>query len=75
MRRNQRCTKTGFDASRLDDAYYIVRDPKTDEVSWPPTRMEDELRRLGLIDGSPAQSCTELSGLQIRRITTNASGD
>jgi hypothetical protein len=25
--------------------------------------------------GSPAQSCTELSGLQIRRITANASGD
>ena len=25
--------------------------------------------------GSPTQSCTELSGLQIRRITTNALGD
>lgn len=51
MRRNQSCPHLRPDYSRLDDAYYIVRDPKTDEVSWPPTRMEDELRRLGLIDG------------------------
>lgn len=56
MRRNQRCTKTGFDASRLDDAYYIVRNPVTEEVSWPPTRMEDELVRLGLIGGNEGKN-------------------
>lgn len=75
MRRSEPCAHLRPAYDRLDNAYYITRNPVTDEVSWPPTRMEDELVRLGLIDGSPAQSCTEFSRLQSWRITANASGD
>ena len=49
MKRNHPCAHLRPDYSRLDDAYYITRHPITDEVSWPPYRMEDELRRLGLV--------------------------
>ena len=49
MKRDQPCAHLRPDYSRLDDASYIKRDPITDEISWPPTRMEDELMRLGLI--------------------------
>lgn len=49
MKRNQPCAHLRPDYSRLDDASYIKRDPITDEISWPPTRMEDELMRLGLL--------------------------
>lgn len=38
------------DYNRLEDAYYIVRNPVTDEISWPPTRLLDELRKLGLVE-------------------------
>lgn len=34
---------------RLADAHHIRRDPETGEVSWPPTRIEDELSNLCLI--------------------------
>jgi hypothetical protein len=51
MRRGQPCAHLQPDYNRLEDAYYIQRHPVTDEISWPPTRMEDELRKLGLIDG------------------------
>jgi hypothetical protein len=37
------------DPQRLDDARHVTRDPATDEVSWPPTRMADVLRELKLI--------------------------
>ena len=33
----------------MELAHYIVRDPDTGEISWEPTAIEDELRRLGLI--------------------------
>lgn len=49
MKRNAPCAHLRPDYARLDDAAYIHRNPETDEVSWPPTRMVDELRRLGLI--------------------------
>jgi len=55
MKRNKPCPHLRPDYDRLDDAFYITRDPTTDEVSWPPTRMEDELRRLGLLHPSPEQ--------------------
>lgn len=49
MKRSEPCTHLQPDYNRLEDAFYITRDPDTDEVSWPPTRMMDELRRLGLV--------------------------
>ena len=38
------------DPDRVADARYIKRDPVTDEISWPPSRMADMLRELKLID-------------------------
>lgn len=38
------------DPDRLADARYIKRDPVTDEISWPPTRMADILWELKLIE-------------------------
>lgn len=38
------------DPQRMADAHHIKRDPVTDEVSWPPSRMAEVLRELGLID-------------------------
>jgi hypothetical protein len=38
------------DADRLAEARHIKRDPDTDEISWPPSRMADVLRELKLID-------------------------
>lgn len=35
---------------RLADADHVKRDPATDEISWPPSRMADVLRDLKLID-------------------------
>lgn len=49
MRRGQPCPHLQPDYTRLEDAFYISRNPDTDEVSWPPTRMMDELKKLGLI--------------------------
>lgn len=37
------------DYTRIADAHYIKRDPVTDEVSWPPHRMEEQLKELRLI--------------------------
>lgn len=56
MKRNEPCAHLRPDYDRLDDAHYIHRDPRTDEISWPPTRMEEELRRLGLIDGASTRT-------------------
>jgi hypothetical protein len=35
---------------RLADAHHVKRDPATDEISWPPSRMADVLRELKLIE-------------------------
>lgn len=37
------------DWSRLEEAHLIKRDPVTDEISWPPTSLEEQLRKAGLI--------------------------
>jgi hypothetical protein len=34
----------------MADAHHIKRDPVTDEVSWPPSKMVEVLRELGLMD-------------------------
>jgi hypothetical protein len=34
---------------RLADAYLIKRHPVTDEITWPNTCLEDDLRKAGLI--------------------------
>lgn len=52
MRRSEPCAHLRPDYNRLEVAHHIRRDPVTDEISWEPSRMEDELRRLGLIDGA-----------------------
>jgi hypothetical protein len=38
------------DPERLAEAHHVRRDPATDEVSWPPSRMAAILRELKLID-------------------------
>ena len=38
------------DPKRMATAHHIRRDPDTGEISWPPTRMDDVLRQLGLIN-------------------------
>jgi hypothetical protein len=37
------------DWSRLEEAHLIKRDPVTDEISWPPTSIEEQLKKAGLI--------------------------
>jgi hypothetical protein len=41
------------DPDRLAEAHHVTRDPVTDEISWPPSRMADMLRELKLIDKDP----------------------
>lgn len=50
MKRNEPCAHLRPDYDRLELAQYIVLDPETREISWEPTAIEDELRRLGLLD-------------------------
>ena len=50
MRRNEPCAHLRPAYDRLETAHHIVRDPITDEISWPPTSIESELERLGLIE-------------------------
>jgi hypothetical protein len=38
------------DPDRLADARHVKRNPVTDEISWPPSRMADVLRELKLIE-------------------------
>ena len=38
------------DPDRLADAHHVRRDPVTDEISWPPSRMADMLREMKLIE-------------------------
>lgn len=37
------------DPQRMADAHHIKRDPHTDEISWPPSRMEEMLKEMKLI--------------------------
>lgn len=37
------------DPQRMAESHHIKRDPKTDEISWPPSSMEDTLKELKLI--------------------------
>lgn len=53
MKRNEPCHHLRPDYDKLEQAHYIERDPETYEISWPPTAIEDELRRLGLIGDTP----------------------
>jgi len=50
MRRNEPCAHLRPDYDRLEQAHYITVNPETGEISWPPTGIENELERLGLID-------------------------
>lgn len=49
MRRNEPCAHLRPDYERLETAHHIVRHPITDEISWPPTDIKEDLMRLGLI--------------------------
>lgn len=51
MKRNEPCAHLRPDYDRLEVAHHIVRHPITDEISWEPHSLEDQLRKLGLIDG------------------------
>lgn len=50
MKRSEHCAHLRPDYDRLETAHHIVRHPITDEITWPPSRIEDELIRLGLIE-------------------------
>lgn len=55
MKRHEPCAHLRPAYDRLEVAHHIARDPDTGEVSWEPTAIEDELRRLGLIASSTYQ--------------------
>jgi len=38
------------DPERLAEAHHVKRNPVTDEIAWPPSRMAAVLRELKLID-------------------------
>ena len=38
------------DHKRMADAHHVRRDPVTDEITWPPSRMAAVLRDLKLLD-------------------------
>lgn len=38
------------DPQRMADSHHVKRDPETGEISWPPSRMLEVLRELGLMD-------------------------
>ena len=62
MKRSDPCNHLRPDYNRLEDAFYISRDPDTHEVSWPPTRMIDELIRLGLVNADCREDRVEAPG-------------
>ena len=37
------------DYQRLADTHRIKRNPVTDEISWPPSSLVDDLRKAGLL--------------------------
>lgn len=41
------CLRPAYD--RLAEAHMVRRHPVTDEISWPATTLEDDLRRAGLL--------------------------
>jgi hypothetical protein len=49
MRRGEPCAHLRPDYDRLEQAHHIRKDPDTGEISWPPTGLLSDLRRLGLI--------------------------
>lgn len=49
MKRSEPCAHLRPDYDKLENAHYIWRDTETDEISWEPTGIENELIRLGLI--------------------------
>lgn len=49
MKRHEPCAHLRPDYTRLEVAHHIVRDPVTDEISWEPSGLLDELHRLGLV--------------------------
>lgn len=49
MKRHEPCAHLRPDYNRLEVAHYIYRDPETDEISWEPSQIEEELIRLGLL--------------------------
>ena len=57
MKRHEPCTHLRPSYDRLEVAHHIIRDPDTGEISWEPTAIEDELRRLGLIAQNAKQPC------------------
>lgn len=50
MKRGEPCTHMRPDYNKMEVAHYIWRDPETDEISWEPTEIEEELIRLGLME-------------------------
>ena len=68
MKRSDPCNHLQPDYDRLEDAFYISRDPDTHEVSWPPTRMMDELKRLGLVDSDGAGGRNRTPGIDITKV-------
>lgn len=57
MKRHDKCTHLRPAYDRLEVAHHIVKDPDTGEISWEPSSIEEELRRLGLIEPSAYQLC------------------
>lgn len=53
MRRGEPCAHLRPDYDRMEEACYITVDEVTGEISWPPSRLEDELKRLGLLCDNP----------------------
>ena len=50
MKRGEYCAHLRPDYDKLEMAHYITRHPETDEISWEPSSMKEELMRLGLIE-------------------------
>lgn len=58
MKRNEPCAHLRPDYDRLEVAHHIRRDPVTDEISWEPTGMMQELARLGLVPNNSSPQRT-----------------
>lgn len=37
------------DPQRMADSHHVKRDPETDEISWPPSSLEEVLKEAKLI--------------------------
>jgi hypothetical protein len=58
MKRHEPCAHLRPDYDRLEVAHHIRRDPVTDEISWEPTGMLQELARLGLVPNNSSPQRT-----------------